>query len=57
MIVDTVDAMMCKRPYNQPVSFEHAAAEVRRCAGTQFDPALVESTLEFLSSHIPKKLV
>src|SRR5215467_1916573 len=50
MIVDTVDAMMYKRPYNQPVSFEHAAAEVRRCAGTQFDPALVESTLEFLSS-------
>src|SRR5262249_38906586 len=54
MIVDTVDAMRYKRPYNKPVSFEDAAAEVRRCAGSQFDPALVEPTLEFLSSHVPK---
>jgi putative nucleotidyltransferase with HDIG domain len=55
MIVDTVDAMMYKRPYNKPVSFEDAAAEVRRCVGTQFDPSLVEPTLDFLGSHIPRK--
>jgi putative two-component system response regulator len=54
MIVDTVDAMMYKRPYNKPVPFEDAAAEVRRCAGTQFDPALVEPTLEYLGCHISK---
>jgi len=54
MIVDTVDAMMYKRPYNKPVSFTDAAAEVRRCAGTQFDPDLIEPTLDYLGGHIPK---
>ena len=55
-IVDTVDAMIYKRPYNKPVSFREAAAEVRRCTGTQFDPALVESTLDYLNHHVPPKL-
>jgi putative nucleotidyltransferase with HDIG domain len=55
-IVDTVDAMIYKRPYNNPVSFQEAAKEVRRCAGTQFDPALVESTLAYLSDHVPPQL-
>jgi response regulator RpfG family c-di-GMP phosphodiesterase len=31
------------RPYAAPVSPENAAAELRRCAGTQFDPAVVEA--------------
>ena len=55
-IVDSVDAMIYKRPYNNPISFAEAAAEVRRCAGTQFDPAVVEPTLEFLSQHLPEPL-
>ena len=56
MIVDTVDAMIYKRPYNSPVSFADAAAEVRRCTGTQFDPGLVEPTLAYLSDHVPEEL-
>ena len=55
-IIDTVDAMIYRRPYNNPVSFREAACEVRRCAGTQFDPELVESTLSYLSSRIPPPL-
>jgi putative nucleotidyltransferase with HDIG domain len=55
-IVDTVDAMIYKRPYNKPVSFREAAVEVKRCAGTQFDPALVESTLAYLGDHVPSHL-
>jgi len=55
-IVDTVDAMIYKRPYNTPVSFDEAAAEVRRCTGTQFDPDLVETTLTYLSDHIPESM-
>lgn len=51
-IVDTVDAMMFKRPYNNPVSFEEAAKEVHRCAGTQFDPALVEPALGYLRKYL-----
>jgi putative nucleotidyltransferase with HDIG domain len=56
-IVDTVDAMIYKRPYNKPVKFEAACLEVRRCAGTQFDPELVEPTLAYLAKAIPKHLL
>ncbi len=55
-IVDTVDAMIYKRPYNVPVSFRAAATEVRRCSGSQFDPGLVETTLAYLEEHIPEHL-
>jgi len=55
-IVDSVDAMIYKRPYNNPISFEEAAGEVRRCAGTQFDPALVDPTLAYLSGQVPPHL-
>ncbi len=53
-IVDTVDAMIYKRPYNTPVTFQAAADEVRRCTGTQFDPAIAEPTLEYLEGRISK---
>jgi putative nucleotidyltransferase with HDIG domain len=52
MIIDTVDAMIYQRPYNTPVSFADAAAEVHRCAGTQFDPDVVEPTLAYLRDRI-----
>ncbi len=55
-IVDTVDAMIYKRPYNTPVSFQKASEEVRRCTGTQFDPSLVEPTLAYLAGQIPANL-
>jgi HD-GYP domain-containing protein (c-di-GMP phosphodiesterase class II) len=55
-IVDAVDAMIYKRPYNSPVLFREAAAEIRRCAATQFDPALVETTLAYLAENIPPEL-
>jgi putative nucleotidyltransferase with HDIG domain len=53
-IVDTVDAMIYKRPYNAPVTFQQACEEVRRCAGTQFDPGVVEPTLDYLATQIRK---
>jgi putative nucleotidyltransferase with HDIG domain len=56
-IVDTVDAMIYQRPYNTPVKFASAAAEVRRCSGTQFDPDLVEPTLTYLQNQIPSHLL
>jgi response regulator RpfG family c-di-GMP phosphodiesterase len=54
MIVDSVDAMIYKRPYNAPVGFEEAATEVRRCGGTQFDPDVIEATLAYLADHVPQ---
>jgi cyclic di-GMP phosphodiesterase len=55
-IVDSVDAMVYKRPYNTPISFEAAADEIRRCSGTQFDPSIVEPTLAYLGDHLPAHL-
>jgi putative nucleotidyltransferase with HDIG domain len=54
-IVDAVDAMIYKRPYNQPMSFRSAAEEVRRCSGTQFDPELIHTTLDYLFENLPRE--
>jgi len=40
-IADAYDAMTSDRPYRKALSKEEALAELRRCAGTQFDPTLV----------------
>jgi ribonuclease P protein subunit RPR2 len=41
-IVDTYDAMTNDRPYRKAVPSGFALAEIARCAGKQFDPALVD---------------
>lgn len=41
-IVDSFDAMINDRPYRKARSKEEALEELRRCAGTQFDPEMVE---------------
>jgi HD-GYP domain-containing protein (c-di-GMP phosphodiesterase class II) len=51
-IVDAVDAMIYDRPYHRAVSFDEAAAEIRRCAGSHFDPALVEVGLAHIASRL-----
>ncbi len=40
-VADTYDAMTSDRPYRAALSHEIAIAELRRCAGTQFDPRIV----------------
>jgi HD-GYP domain-containing protein (c-di-GMP phosphodiesterase class II) len=42
-VCDAFDAMTSSRPYRLPMSKEGAVAELRRCAGTQFDPAVVDA--------------
>ena len=42
LIVDTVDAMTQSRPYRKGLPLDVAYKELERCAGTQFDPELVE---------------
>jgi diguanylate cyclase (GGDEF)-like protein len=42
-VCDAFDAMRSGRPYRAPMSVEGALAELRRCAGTQFDPTVVDA--------------
>lgn len=55
-IVDTVDAMTSERPYRGARSLEAAAAELRRAAGTQFDPACVSAFLRIDSQDVQDML-
>ncbi|MCD7779873.1 MAG: HD domain-containing protein [Candidatus Gastranaerophilales bacterium] len=41
-LADTYDAMTSTRPYRKALSHEYAMSEIKRCAGTQFDPRLTE---------------
>ncbi|MBX5436712.1 MAG: diguanylate cyclase [Alicyclobacillaceae bacterium] len=45
-IADSFDAMTTSRPYQQKRTLEEAFAELRSCAGKQFDPDLVEPFIE-----------
>jgi response regulator RpfG family c-di-GMP phosphodiesterase len=50
-VVDAFDAMTNDRPYRQAASEEWALLEIRRHAGTQFDPAIVDAFVEMLAAH------
>jgi HD-GYP domain-containing protein (c-di-GMP phosphodiesterase class II) len=39
-VADAFDAMTSERPYRPAAAFAAAAAELERCAGTQFDPSV-----------------
>ncbi len=41
-IADAYDAMTSDRPYRSKITHEAAIVELKRCAGIQFDPELVE---------------
>jgi response regulator RpfG family c-di-GMP phosphodiesterase len=45
--------MITKRPYREPIALQDAAAELQRCAGTQFDPGVVEHLVQVLEQRAP----
>jgi HD-GYP domain-containing protein (c-di-GMP phosphodiesterase class II) len=49
---DAFSAMTTNRPYRQAMSRPEAIEELRRCAGTQFDPQVVEALI--LAADVPR---
>ncbi len=50
-VADSLDAMISDRPYRKALPMAHAREEIRRCAGTQFDPKVVEVFLSIPDQH------
>jgi len=50
-VVDTFDAMTTDRPYRKALPIEAAMAELRRCADSQFDPAVVDIFITILDKE------
>jgi HD-GYP domain-containing protein (c-di-GMP phosphodiesterase class II) len=52
-VCDAYEAMVSSRPYRSRMSAEVALEELRRCAGTQFDPAVVEAFCSVAAEREP----
>ncbi len=50
-IADAYDAMTNDRPYRKAMSKEDAVAELKHCAGSHFDPEIVEVFLSVLEEN------
>ena len=50
-VVDSYDAMTTSRPYRLALSHQEATEELLRCAGTQFDPDVVQIFLDVLANE------
>jgi diguanylate cyclase (GGDEF)-like protein len=48
---DAYNAMITERPYREPMSHDRAVAELRRGAGSQFDPHVVDALLSVLATR------
>jgi HD-GYP domain-containing protein (c-di-GMP phosphodiesterase class II) len=48
-VADAFDAMTSERPYRKALSHKEAVAELKKCAGSQFDPLVVKIFLKALN--------
>ena len=51
-IANALDSMLSDWPYRNALPMSKAREEIRRCAGTQFDPRIVEVFLSIPESHL-----
>jgi diguanylate cyclase (GGDEF)-like protein len=54
-VCDAFDAMTTERPYRQPIGESEAIEELRRCAGTQFDPMVVQAFCRVIARERPDR--
>jgi HD-GYP domain-containing protein (c-di-GMP phosphodiesterase class II) len=50
-VTDAYHAMTSHRPYRPSLGHDYAVAELRRCAGTHFDPDVVDAFLQVLEAQ------
>ena len=55
-IADVYDAITSMRPYRNQMTPQEALDELRRCAGTQFDPELIKLFCRTVESNLPNRL-
>jgi diguanylate cyclase (GGDEF)-like protein/PAS domain S-box-containing protein len=55
-IADAYESMTSVRPYRKPMSHRGAIKELKKCAGSQFSPALVDKFVKVLSTRSNKSL-
>jgi HD-GYP domain-containing protein (c-di-GMP phosphodiesterase class II) len=51
---DAYSAMTTTRAYRPAMAMDEALAELRRCAGTQFDPAVAAALIDQIESEFPR---
>jgi len=51
-IADAYDAMTSHRPYRATLTIREALDELRRCAGTQFDPVITQACIAAWSARL-----
>jgi putative two-component system response regulator len=51
-VADAFDAMTSDRPYRPAMSITEAIKEIKRCAGTQFDPNVVTAFLKTAAAEV-----
>ncbi|MGA1790700.1 MAG: GAF and HD-GYP domain-containing protein, partial [bacterium] len=54
-VTDSFDAMTSDRPYRKAQSPEKAIAELRKCAGSQFDPKVVDAFIKVWYGQFSRK--
>jgi diguanylate cyclase (GGDEF)-like protein len=55
-IADSFEAMSSARPYRPALCSEKVMKELRRCAGSQFDPELVQVFIRIVEEGFPEKV-
>jgi diguanylate cyclase (GGDEF)-like protein/putative nucleotidyltransferase with HDIG domain len=56
-VADAYDAMTSERVYRRRVDPEQAIAELRRCAGSQFDPGIVNALADELGEFVEPRRI